>query len=152
MRKVKPVIMPREGVKVYKSDNPLYFDVDMYGNIYGSLCITTLILSGKGNDLKAKKALKKRWSHAIRNPDEITWDITDPEFIDKTLSYFGLKRPAFFPIAFVQSQFNCLFLPYDKRKKDIYPIREDGIASITVRTGKIYPIDFNSKGEVKKDA
>lgn len=148
---MQKAVRPPKGVKVYKSDNPLFFDVEMYGNVYGSLCISTLILSGKGNDKKAKKQLKKHWTHAVKNPNEITWDISDPEFIKKTLAYFGLVQPKKFPIAFVQSQFNCLYLPYDEAAKDVYPIREDGIASVTVRTGKIYPINFDEE-EVKENA
>lgn len=94
-----------------------------------------------------KKAIRHKWTEykaKVRKGEEI-FDLNSPEFIDKVLEYFGLKRPKYFPIAMVISPYNTLFALYDKRKKMLLPLREDGFSGPTLRYGKIYPIVFNKK-------
>ena len=45
--------------------------------------------------------------------------------------------------AYVQSEFNALICPYfedEEGMKTIWPLREDGYYSRTLRKGKIYPL------------
>ena len=116
------------------------FPPDMYSNIYGSIVICAYILTpGEKPDVKA---IKRKWKLAKRTK-KINWTIEDKDFIKKTLDFFGIERPAEFPVAFVAGKYNCLFAPYISGK--LYPLREDGAMGITLESGKIYPLDFNSE-------
>lgn len=121
---------------------PKLFPPDMYSNVYGSVVICAYILTpGEKPDVKQ---IRKKWKIAKRT-NKIKWTLEDDHFIDKTLAYFGVKKPEDFPIAFVTGKFNCLFAPYVDGQ--LYPLREDGIKGMTLESGKIYPIDFDEKKE-----
>lgn len=114
----------------------LAFPAEMYANAYGSLAISAYILSAEKPDAKE---IARRWRKAGKKGG-ITWGLDDADFIGKTLAYFGIERPADFPIAMVQSRTNVLFAPFVGG--NVLPLREDGLAGLTLRTGKVYPIDF----------
>lgn len=135
-------------IKKIKSDK-LMFPVDMYNNVYGSVVISAVMMSPHLKK-KDRDAIIKKWNYAVDNPDDINWTLSDKKFVDKTLEYFGVKRPEIFPLAFIQSELNCLFAIYDKNTKEVYPLREDGIMGYTLRAGKVYPINFDSE-ENKND-
>ncbi len=127
----------KKAVKEYQNLINLKFPVDMYNNVYGSIIICACMFS-TGYNLDE---IIRKWKQAKRK-NKITWGIDDEKFIEKTLEYFEIKRPEYFPIAFVQSRLNCLFAPYNEDEKTIYPLREDGLYSRTLEEGKIYPINF----------
>ena len=125
------------------ADNQLYFPVEMYSNVYGSLLISAMMTS---SEKKKKRAdVKKKWQEVKKNKALVDWDFSDEKFIDKTLDFFGLKKPEDFPIAFVQWGSNAVFAPYIDGV--VYPIREDGLKGAILRKGKIYPISFKEKAE-----
>lgn len=120
----------------------LKFPFDMYSNVYGSVVICACMFSDSASyDVRE---IARKWKNAKRT-NKITWGLSDEKFIDKTLEFFGLKRPESFPIAFVQSDLNCLFAPYDDENKCVLPLREDGVYSMTLQNGKVYPINFDFK-------
>ena len=125
------------------ADNQLYFPVEMYSNVYGSLLISAMMTDRE--NLEKRADVKKKWQEVKKNKTLIDWDFSDEKFIDKTLDFFGLKKPDDFPIAFVQLGSNAVFAPYIDGK--IYPIREDGLKGAILRKGKIYPISFKEKAE-----
>lgn len=114
------------------------FPNEMYNTTVGSLVICGIMFSKKEVDFKV---IRKQWKSYKKTPD--MFDLADEDFIDKTLQYFGIERPRYFPIAFVQGITNCLFAPYDKKHKLLLPLREDGFKGPTLRHGKVYPIEFN---------
>lgn len=118
--------------------NNLLFVPEMYNNLLGSLVISAYILSEEKPSLTETK---KIWRQLRKNPKKVDFWIDDPDFIDKALGLFGMKRPDYFPVAMVQSDFNALIMPYIDGK--LYPLREDGVFPMTASKGKIYPIDFN---------
>ena len=125
------------------ADNQLYFPVEMYSNVYGSLLISAMMTNSEN---MAKRAdVKKKWQEVKKNKALIDWDFSDENFIDKTLDFFGLKKPDNFPIAFVQLGSNAVFAPYIDGV--VYPIREDGLKGAILRKGKIYPVSFKEKAE-----
>ena len=77
----------------------------------------------------------------------IDWNLSDEDFIDKTLAFFDVEKPKEFPIAFVQYGTNALFAPYIDGR--VFPLREDGLKGAILTKGKVYPIDF--RGEEKKE-
>ena len=125
------------------ADNRLYFPVEMYSNVYGSLLISAMMTSSE--NLAKRADVKKKWQEVKKNKVLIDWDFSDEKFIDKTLDFFGLKKPEYFPIAFVQWGSNAVFAPYIDGV--VYPIREDGLKGAILRKGKIYPISFKEKAE-----
>ena len=125
------------------ADNQLYFPVEMYSNVYGSLLISAMMTNSE--NLEKKADVKKKWQEVKKNKALIDWDFSDEKFIDKTLDFFGLKKPEDFPIAFVQLGTNAVFAPYIDGV--VYPIREDGIKGAILRKGKIYPVSFKDKAE-----
>lgn len=126
---------------------PMYFPNDMYSNIYGSIVVCGAIF----NNISAYKRneIRKLWLKVKRKPSLIDFDFQDPDFIDKTLNFFGLERPDNFPVAMVSTGYSCLIVPYLKmhwwQRKKIYPLREDGFITTTLKYGKIYPIKFKKK-------
>ena len=125
------------------ADNHLYFPTEMYSNVYGSLIISAMMTDSE--NLEKRADVKKKWQEVKKNKTLIDWDFSDEKFIDKTLDFFGLKKPADFPIAFVQWGSNAVFAPYIDGV--VYPIREDGLKGAILRKGKIYPISFKEKAE-----
>ena len=125
------------------ADNQLYFPVEMYSNVYGSLLISAMMTDS--DNLEKRADVKKKWQEVKKNKALIDWDFSDEKFIDKTLDFFGLKKPEDFPIAFVQWGSNAVFAPYIDGV--VYPIREDGLKGAILRKGKIYPISFKEKAE-----
>ena len=121
----------------------LKFPVEMYNTTVGSIVICGLIFSRQPVDYKKIRA---KWREFKKQTDLFKWE--DKDLIDKVLEWFGLKRPKYFPIAMVQSPYNALFCPYDKKLKMVLPLREDGFAGPTIRYGKVYPVEF---GKVVKN-
>ena len=116
----------------------LIFPIEMYNNIYGSIVICGFIFSEQPVEIKD---IIKKWNATVKNKGKnIKWGIEDPKIIDKTLQYFGIKRPDNFPIAFVQSNVNCLFAPFVDG--NLLPLREDGYMGHTLSIGKVYPLSF----------
>lgn len=124
----------------------LMFDPELYNNTLGSVVISAYILS---KEKPVVPVINKMWREVKRNRKLVDFWLDDPDFIDKALDLFGMKRPEVFPIAMVQSKFNVLFMPYVDGQ--LLPLREDGIYPMTASHGKIYPIDFTNKhdSEVK---
>lgn len=121
----------------------LRFESDMYSNIYGSLVICAAMLQNV--DAEKIKMINLLWRRAKKQPKLIDWNLSDEDFIDKTLAFFDVEKPKAFPIAFVQYGANALFAPYIDGR--IFPLREDGIKTMTLKKGKIYPIDFKERAE-----
>lgn len=124
--------------------NNLMFVPEMYNNLLGSVIISAYILSEEKPSLTETK---KKWRQLRKNPKKVDFWLDDPNFIDKALKLFDMKRPDYFPVAMVQSDFNALIMPYIDGT--LYPLREDGVFPMTASKGKIYPIDFtnNKDGE-----
>ena len=118
----------------------LMFEPDMYLNTIGSIIISAYILSPEKPSVFE---INKRWHQIKKHPKKVNFWLDDPDFIDKTLDLFCMKRPEVFPIAMVQSDFNVLFMPYVEGQ--LFPLREDGVYPMTASKGKIYPIDFTGK-------
>lgn len=133
----------------------LMFEPDMYNNVFGSVVISAYILS---KEKPVVPVINKMWREIKKNHNLVDFWLDDPDFIDKVLDLFCMKRPKNFPIAMVQSEFNVLFMPYVEGQ--LFPLREDGIYPMTASKGKIYPIDFTNthdgelaaKSEVNKNA
>lgn len=118
------------------------FVPEMYNNLLGSVVISAYILSEEKPSLLE---IKQKWRQLRKNPKKVDFWLDDPDFIDKALKLFDMKRPDYFPVAMVQSDFNALIMPYIN--DTLYPLREDGVFPMTASKGKIYPIDFtNNKG------
>lgn len=125
--------------------NQLKFVPSMYNNIYGSLVISAYILTEDKSTIDVKK-INTLWKKIIKNPTKyISFGIEDKDFIDKCLNLFEIKKPSYFPIAMIQSNYNVLFAPYID--EEVYPLREDGYMGVTLTSGKIYPIDFSKEKE-----
>ena len=124
------------------------FVPEMYNNLLGSVVISAYILSEEKPSLLE---IKQKWRQLRKNPKKVDFWLDDPNFIDKALKLFEMKRPDYFPVAMVQSDFNALIMPYIDGT--LYPLREDGVFPMTASKGKIYPIDFtnNKGGEKAKD-
>lgn len=118
----------------------LMFEPEMYNNVFGSVVISAYILS---KEKPVVPVINKMWREIKKNHNLVDFWLDDPDFIDKTLDLFCMKRPEVFPIAMVQSDFNVLFMPYVEGQ--LFPLREDGIYPMTASKGKIYPIDFTGK-------
>lgn len=118
--------------------NNLLFAPEMYNNLLGSVVISAYILSEEKPSLLE---IKQKWRQLRKNPKKVDFWLDDPNFIDKALELFEMKRPDYFPVAMVQSDFNALIMPYIDG--NIYPLREDGVFPMTASKGKIYPIDFS---------
>ena len=118
--------------------NNLMFAPEMYNNLLGSVVISAYILSEEKPSLLE---IKKKWRQLRKNPKKVDFWLDDPNFIDKALELFEMKRPDYFPVAMVQSDFNVLIMPFVDGK--LYPLREDGIYPLTASKGRIHIIDFS---------
>ena len=110
------------------------FAPEMYDNMVGSLIITNYILTNE-EDRPALSEINRMWKYIRKNG--LDWWLDDKDFISKTLKLFNLT-PHYGEFAFVQSRYNCLFAPF--LDGTIFPIKENGIYSRTLKEGKIYPI------------
>ena len=120
------------------AQNAFLFPLEMYTSFPGSIVITSYMLNEEKPDLLAiRKKQKKLLRHGLE------FDFSDPDYIKKVCDLFEVKQ---FPLeyaAFVQSEYNALICPYfedEEGMKTIWPLREDGYYSRTLRKGKIYPL------------
>ena len=116
------------------------FAPDMYNNLLGSVIISAFILS---EEKPVVSVINKMWRTIKKNPKLVDFWLDDPDFIDKSLNLFAMKRPENFPVAMVQSNFNALVMPYVEGQ--LFPLREDGVYPMTASKGKIYPINFTGE-------
>ena len=120
------------------AENKFMFPLEMYTSLPGSVIITSYILNEEKPDLLA---IRKKWKYYTRHG--LGFDFSDPEYLKKLCEKFEVKM---FPLelaAYVQSEFNALICPYfedEEGMKTIWPLREDGYYSRTLRKGKIYPL------------
>ena len=120
------------------AENKFMFPLEMYTSLPGSVIITSYILSEEKPDLLE---IRKKWKYYTRHG--LGFDFSDPEYLKKLCEKFEVKM---FPLelaAYVQSEFNALICPYfedEEGFKTIWPLREDGYFSRTLRKGKIYPL------------
>ena len=120
------------------AENKFMFPLEMYTSLPGSVIITSYILNEKKPDLLE---IRKKWKYYTRHG--LGFDFSDPEYLKKVCEKFEVKM---FPLelaAYVQSEFNALICPYfedEEGMKTIWPLREDGYYSRTLRKGKIYPL------------
>ena len=120
------------------AENKFIFPLEMYTSLPGSVIITSYILNEEKPDLLE---IRKKWKYYTRHG--LGFDFSDPEYLKKLCEKFEVKM---FPLelaAYVQSEFNALICPYfedEEGMKTIWPLREDGYYSRTLRKGKIYPL------------
>ena len=120
------------------AENKFLFPLEMYTSLPGSVIITSYILNEEKPDLLE---IRKKWKYYTRHG--LGFDFSDPEYLKKLCEQFEVKM---FPLelaAYVQSEFNALICPYfedEEGFKTIWPLREDGYYSRTLRKGKIYPL------------
>jgi len=123
------------------TENKLIFPASMYTNCFGSIAICAYIFTENKENYPLQE-VKKLWYRIEKHPEKfIDWSFDDEKFIDKTLNMFKLEKPKNWSICCCMSNFNLLFLPFDKEHNIALPIREDGIPSSSLRHGKVYPID-----------
>ena len=129
------------GIRQFKKNvakNNFIFPLEMYTSFPGSVIITSYILNEEKPDVKE---IRKKWKYYTRHG--LGFDFSDPEYLKKLCEKFEVKM---FPLelaAYVQSEFNALICPYfedEEGMKTIWPLREDGYYSRTLRKGKIYPL------------
>jgi hypothetical protein len=125
-------------IKKNVAENKFMFPLEMYTSLPGSVIITSYILNKEKPDLLQ---IRKKWKYYTRHG--LGFDFSDPEYLKKLCEKFEVKM---FPLelaAYVQSEFNALICPYfedEEGIKTIWPLREDGYYSRTLRKGKIYPL------------
>ena len=125
-------------IKKNVAENNFIFPLEMYTSLPGSVIITSYILNEEKPDLLE---IRKKWKYYTRHG--LGFDFSDPEYLKKLCEKFEIKM---FPLelaAYVQSEFNALICPYfedEEGFKTIWPLREDGYYSRTLRKGKIYPL------------
>ena len=125
-------------IKKNVAENKFLFPLEMYTSLPGSVIITSYILNEEKPDLLQ---IRKKWKYYTRHG--LGFDFSDPEYLKKLCEKFEVKM---FPLelaAYVQSEFNALICPYfedEEGMKTIWPLREDGYYSRTLRKGKIYPL------------
>ena len=125
-------------IKKNVAENKFLFPLEMYTSLPGSVIITSYILNEEKPDLLQ---IRKKWKYYTRHG--LGFDFSDPEYLKKLCEKFEIKM---FPLelaAYVQSEFNALICPYfedEEGFKTIWPLREDGYYSRTLRKGKIYPL------------
>ena len=125
-------------IKKNVAENKFMFPLEMYTSLPGSVIITSYILNEEKPDLLQ---IRKKWKYYTRHG--LGFDFSDPEYLKKLCEKFEIKM---FPLelaAYVQSEFNALICPYfedEEGMKTIWPLREDGYYSRTLRKGKIYPL------------
>ena len=122
------------------TENKLTFPQDMYTNVFGSIVICAYIFTEDKSTFPLKE-VKAQWLKVKKHPEKyIDWAFDDKDFIDKTLKLFNVKKPSVWSICCVMSNFNALFLPFDKEHNIALPLREDGIPPASLKHGKVYPI------------
>ena len=120
------------------AENKFLFPLEMYTSLPGSVIITSYILNEEKPDLLE---IRKKWKYYTRHG--LDFDFSDPEYLKKLCEKFEVKM---FPLelaAYVQSEFRGVICPYfedEEGMKTIWPLREDGYYSRTLRKGKIYPL------------
>ena len=125
-------------IKKNVAENKFMFPLEMYTSLPGSVIITSYILSEEKPD---SLQIRKKWKYYTRHG--LGFDFSDPEYLKKLCEKFEVKM---FPLelaAYVQSEFIALICPYfvdEEGMKTIWPLREDGYYSRTLRKGKIYPL------------
>ena len=125
-------------IKKNVAENKFMFPLEMYTSLPGSVIITSYILNEEKPDLLQ---IRKKWKYYTRHG--LGFDFSDPEYLKKVCEKFEVKM---FPLelaAYVQSEFNALICPYfedEEGFKTIWPLREDGYYSRTLRKGKIYQL------------
>ena len=130
--------MRLRSIKKNVAENAFLFPLEMYTSFPGSVIITSYILNEEKPDLLE---IRKKWKYYLRHG--LGFDFSDPEYIKKLCDLFEVKM---FPLdlaAYVQSEYNALICPYFENEegfKQIWPLREDGMYSRTLRKGKIYPL------------
>jgi hypothetical protein len=119
----------------------------MYTSFPGSVIITSYILNEEKPDVLN---IRKKWKYYKRHG--LGFDISDPDYLEKLCKLFEVKM---FPLelaAFVQSEYNALICPYFENEegfKTVWPLREDGMLTRTLRKGKIYPLTDKKLNEVQ---
>ena len=127
-------------IKKNVAKNNFLFPLEMYTSFPGSVIITSYILTEDKSKVDLLN-IRKKWKYYERHG--LGFDFSDPEYLQKVCDLFEIKM---FPLelaAFVQSEFNALICPYfedEEGMKTIWPLREDGYYSRTLRKGKIYPL------------
>jgi hypothetical protein len=130
--------MRLRSLKKNVAENSFIFPIEMYTSFPGSIVVTSYILSKEKPDVLE---IRKKWKYYARHG--LGFDFSDSEYIKKVCELFGVKM---FPLelaAYVQSEFNALICPYfedEEGMKTIWPLREDGYYSRTLRKGKVYPL------------
>ena len=130
--------MRLRAIKKDVAKNSFLFPLEMYTSLPGSVIITSYILNEEKPDLLQ---IRKKWKYYTRHG--LGFDFSDPDYLKKLCEKFEVKM---FPLelaAYVQSEFNALICPYfedEEGFKTIWPLREDGYYSRTLRKGKIYPL------------
>ena len=124
--------------------NKLVFPADMCNNIFGSLVVCAYIFAEDKDVISIPNILKK-WRKISKDPNHyIDFWLDDEKFIEKTLNLFKMTIPSKWSIAMVQSNLNILFAPYDDNTHRVFPLRSDGFMGPTLKTGKIYPVEFTT--------
>lgn len=134
-------------IKKNISKDRFLFEGDMYTDFVGSIVITSYILNGQTAN---RKAIRKQWKSIKRKG--LPFDASDKDFINKVLDVFKMPPIPDGQAAFVNyacGKYNgMLVAPYDAEHKFVFPLREDGFYSLTLRKGKIYPIKEGVKNEL----
>jgi hypothetical protein len=125
-------------IKKNVAENNFIFPLEMYTSLPGSVIITSYILNEEKPDVLK---IRKKWKYYTRHG--LGFDFSDPEYLKKLCDLFEVKMFPLHLAAYVQSEFNALICPYfedEEGMKTIWPLREDGYYSRTLRKGKIYPL------------
>ena len=134
-------------IKKNVAENKFLFPLEMYTSFPGSVIITSYILNEDKPDVLN---IRKKWKYYKRHG--LGFDISDPDYLGKLCKLFEVKM---FPLelaAFVQSEYNALICPYFENEegfKTVWPLREDGMLTRTLRKGKIYPLTDKKLNEVQ---
>ena len=133
-------------IKKNVAKNSFLFPLEMYTSFPGSVVITSYILNEEKPDLKV---IRKKWNYCLRHG--LGFDFSDENYLQKVCELFEVKM---FPLdlaAYVQSEYNALIAPYfedEEGIKTVWPLREDGYLSRTLRKGKIYPLKEKLENKV----
>lgn len=136
---IKEVIMASlKQIKKTVAKNSLMFPIDMYTSLPGSIVITSYILNNEKPDLKS---VHKKFKYYKRHG--LPFGLEDTEYINKVLKVFDCSPIPYQYAAFVVSDYNALIAPYVNG--ELMPLREDGLFTLTLRKGKIYPLSKECK-------
>lgn len=120
------------------AENRFIFPMEMYTSLPGSIIVTAYILAEEKPDTLA---IRKRWKKLLRHG--LGFDLTDPDYIKKVCELFDIPMFDVNFAAFVFSDYNALVCPYVNGR--IFPLREDGWYSRTLRKGIAYPLTDNEE-------